>query len=101
MAALAELASRTSELHHGAKCVFDCAEQVRVEDNHTGTHLYRIAVEAATNALKHRRAKNITFSLEGDEKSVTLRVRHDGVGLPRELLETRGRGLKIVPYRPG
>jgi signal transduction histidine kinase len=72
-----------------------------VEDNHTATHLYRIAMEAVTNALKHSRAKNISISLEGDEKSISLRIRDDGVGLPREALETRGMGLKIMRYRAG
>ena len=100
MAALAELASRTSELH-GVTCTFECKEQVLVEDNHTATHVYRIAMEAVTNALKHSRAKNISISLEGDEKSITLRIRDDGVGLPREPPETRGVGLKIMRYRAG
>jgi signal transduction histidine kinase len=72
-----------------------------VEDNHTATHLYRIAAEAVTNALKHSRAQNITISLEGDEMSITLRIRDDGVGLPGEPLETRGMGLKIMRYRAG
>jgi signal transduction histidine kinase len=72
-----------------------------VEDNHTATHLYRIAMEAVTNALKHSRAKNITISLEGDEKSIALHIRDDGVGLPREPTETRGMGLKIMRYRAG
>jgi PAS domain S-box-containing protein len=100
MAALAELASRTSELH-GVTCTFDCKEPVLVEDNQTATHLYRIAREAVTNALKHSRAKKITISLEGDGRSVTLRIRDDGVGLPREPVEVKGMGLKIMRYRAG
>jgi two-component system CheB/CheR fusion protein len=100
MAALAELASRTSGLH-GVTCTFDCREPVLLEDNQTATHLYRIAKEAVTNALKHSRAKNITISLEGDDRSVTLRIRDDGVGFPREPVETKGMGLKIMRYRAG
>ncbi len=100
MAALAELASQTSELH-GVTCTFDCKEQVFVEDNQKATHLYRIAKEAVTNALKHSRAKNITISLDGDDRSVALRVRDDGVGFPREPLENKGMGLKIMRYRAG
>jgi PAS domain S-box-containing protein len=98
MAALAELASQTSELH-GVTCTFDCKEQVFVEHNQTATHLYRIAKEAVTNALKHSRAKNITISLEGDGRSVALRVRDDGVGIAREPSENKGMGLKIMRYR--
>ncbi len=100
MAALAELASRTSELH-GVTCTFECREPVLVEDNQTATHLYRIAKEAVTNALKHSRAKNITISLEKVERFVKLHIQDDGVGLPREPLENKGMGLKIMRYRAG
>jgi signal transduction histidine kinase len=100
MAALAELASRTSELH-GVACAFECRMPVLVEDNQTATHLYRIAREAVTNALKHSRAKKIAISLEGDEWSVTLRIRDDGIGLPPEPVEIKGMGLKIMRYRAG
>jgi signal transduction histidine kinase len=72
-----------------------------VEDNQTATHLYRIAKEAVTNALKHSRAKNITISLDGDVRSIALRIRDDGVGFPREPLENKGMGLKIMRYRAG
>jgi two-component system CheB/CheR fusion protein len=100
MAALAELASQTSELR-GVTCTFECREPVLVEDNQTATHLYRIAKEAVTNALKHSRAKNVTISLEGDTRSVTLHVRDDGVGFPPEPVEVKGMGLKIMRYRAG
>ena len=100
MAALAELASRTSELQ-GVTCTFECKEPVLVDDNHTATHLYRIASEAVTNALKHSQARNVTISLEGDEGSITLRTRDDGVGFPRKPVELKGMGLKIMRYRAG
>jgi PAS domain S-box-containing protein len=100
MAALAELASRTSELHD-VTCTFECREPVLVEDNQTATYLYRIASEAVTNALKHSQARNITISLEGDVRSVTLRIRDDGIGFPREREEGKGMGLKIMRYRAG
>ena len=101
MAALAELASQTSEAH-GVSCTFDCKEPVLVEDNHTATHLYRIAREAVTNALKHSEAKKITITLEGKDRSVALRVWDDGVGFPpQEAAEIKGMGLKIMRYRAG
>jgi PAS domain S-box-containing protein len=100
LAALAELASRTTELH-GVNCTFECREPVLVDDNRTATHLYRIAKEAVTNALKHSRAKNITISMESDGRSIALHVCDDGVGLPPEPLGTKGMGLKIMRYRAG
>jgi PAS domain S-box-containing protein len=100
MAALAELASRTSELH-GVNCTFECREQVLVGDNHTATHLYRIAKEAVTNALKHAGAENIMITLESDDQSVALRVRDDGEGFSPAAMESKGMGLRIMRYRAG
>jgi PAS domain S-box-containing protein len=100
MAALAELASQTSKLP-GVTCTFECGEPVLVEDNQTATHLYRIAREAVTNALKHSQAKNITISLEGDTRSLTLNIRDDGIGFAPEPVDSKGMGLKIMRYRAG
>jgi PAS domain S-box-containing protein len=73
-AALAELASRTSEIH-GVKCTFDCEESVRVEDNHTARHLYHIAQEAVANALRHGRPQHIMISLESGDKAPRVNYR--------------------------
>jgi two-component system CheB/CheR fusion protein len=100
MAALAELASQTSETH-GVTCTFDCKQPILLEDNQTSTHLYRIAREGVANALKHSGAKKIWISLEGDDRSVTLRVRDDGIGFPPEATTLKGMGLKIMRYRAG
>jgi PAS domain S-box-containing protein len=97
-AALVELASRTSELH-GIRCTFDCPEPVEVEDTATATHLFHIAQEAVTNALRHSQGQRVTISLESDEQSLTLRVNDDGLGLRAEAGESKGVGLKIMTYR--
>ncbi len=54
MVALEALASRTEKLYH-YPCRFHLARPVLLEDNDTATHLYRIAQEAVTNAVKHER----------------------------------------------
>jgi len=51
--------------------------------------LYRIAQESITNALRHAGARSIVLSLTVGTDSVALRVRDDGVGMPRPL--PRGR----------
>jgi two-component system sensor histidine kinase UhpB len=47
--------------------------------------LYRIAQEGLTNAVRHAKARTISLWVQGDAESVALRVRDDGVGMPREL----------------
>jgi two-component system sensor histidine kinase UhpB len=47
--------------------------------------VYRIAQEGLTNAVRHAKAHTITLWVQGDAESVALRVRDDGVGMPREL----------------
>jgi signal transduction histidine kinase len=99
-AALAELASRTSEVH-GVRCTFDCGEEVEVADNHAATHLYHIAQEAVTNALRHGQPQHIAITLLGDGKLLTLSIRDDGAGMPPEPADNKGMGLKIMRYRAG
>ncbi len=72
---------------------------VPIHDSQTATHLYRIAQEAITNALKHSRANHITVSLEAHDRGVTLSIRDDGIGLTDQARESNGMGLKIMHYR--
>jgi two-component system CheB/CheR fusion protein len=99
-AALTELALRTRELH-GIQCHFDCPGAVEVVDNQTATHLFHIAQEAVTNALRHANPSAITISLDRDGPLLTLRVHDDGIGLPPEPVDCKGMGLKIMAYRAG
>jgi PAS domain S-box-containing protein len=99
-AALAELATQTNELLT-LSCRFECKEPVPVADNQVATHLYYIAREAVTNALKHSRARNITISMESDDRSVKLGVQDDGLGFPGDPVRLEGVGLKIMRYRAG
>src|SRR5205085_2621931 len=54
--ALRDLAAQACE-NSGIKCHFKAARGVRVLDNTIALHLYRIAQEAVTNAVKHSEAK--------------------------------------------
>jgi signal transduction histidine kinase len=47
-----------------------------------GAHVYRIACEAITNALRHSDAADIDVVLGGDAGRLELSVRDDGRGLP-------------------
>jgi PAS domain S-box-containing protein len=101
MAALEQLATST-QTQTGISCRFQWRGQVAVEDNNVATELFRIAQEAINNAAKHAEARNIELELiGGTDDRISLRVRDDGVGLPADLSQTEGIGLRIMQHRAG
>lgn len=97
-AALTELAERTTR-DSGVPCRFACEQPVRVENNERATHLYRIAQEAVTNALKHGAPRQVTISLSGDNTQILLNIRDDGIGISSTAWQAEGMGLKTMHYR--
>jgi signal transduction histidine kinase len=94
--ALRELASTITE---GFKtpCTFECDRPVEIRERGVATHLYRIAQEAISNALKHSNARNIVLRLEAGTEGLTLTISDDGVGLPPKI--PGGMGLRTMAYR--
>lgn len=99
MTALAELATHT-EKRCGLRCVFECEAPVLLPNHAAATHLFRIAQEAVTNALKHARSKRLVLALRQTPAETTLCIRDFGVGLP-EPPPTAGLGLRLMQYRAG
>lgn len=99
MSALQELAHATTKMF-GVNCSFRCDHPVQVHDNTTATHLYRIAQEAVSNAIKHGRATRIEIGLAAQSNRVFLAVKDNGVGIPATPPRT-GAGLRIMQYRAG
>jgi PAS domain S-box-containing protein len=62
-------------------------------------HLYRIAQEALTNALKHANARSIKVTLDVEPKNVRLEICDDGQGLKVPGQNARGLGLRTMQYR--
>jgi PAS domain S-box-containing protein len=79
-------------------CRFQCERPVLIGDGTVATHLYHIAQEAITNAIKHGGAQNILVRLAEVEGRGTLIVRDDGVGIIEPPAAT-GMGLQIMRYR--
>jgi signal transduction histidine kinase len=96
--ALEELASTTSRLA-GISCSVICSETVPITDNILAIHLFRIAQEALSNALKHGRAKSVVIAFEAGDGTCSLRVSDDGVGFNPLPSERKGMGLSIMRYR--
>ena len=96
--ALRELAANISG---GFKipCAFECDRPVVIPESDVAIHLYRIAQEAITNAVKHSNAKVIVVRLEAPGDGITLTIADDGVGLPENPAARKGMGLRIMAYR--
>lgn len=97
--ALEELAERTAERFQ-VQCDFtsDCANLALHPSR--ATHLYRIATESITNAIRHGEASRITVELvsEGDRGALT--VSDNGSGFAPEILaEAKGLGVRIMRHR--
>jgi PAS domain S-box-containing protein len=65
----------------------------------TTDHLFRIAQEALSNALKHSRANAINVTLDINATAVRLEVCDDGDGLRLPEPNTGGLGLRTMRYR--
>src|ERR1700733_13713485 len=62
-------------------------------------HLFRLAQEAVTNALKHAEATLIQVKLDIQAAVVTLTVGDDCVGLPLQPVSSNRLGLRLMRYR--
>src|SRR5258707_1265668 len=98
MIALAELATRTSELHR-VSCTFECQRPVAIPNNQTAMHLFRMSQEAVTNAIKPGRPQHMVIRLGVEGDLATLGVIEDGTGLPAAPESIAGTGLRIMGYR--
>jgi two-component system sensor kinase FixL len=102
MSALEELVLRTQR-HFRITAEFRCPQPVLVENNEIATHLYRIAQEAVSNALKHGKATRIEIGLAAVGQRIHLAIRDNGQGLPTlpPHQKPKGKGLAIMQYRSG
>ncbi len=97
--ALERLAVNAERLF-GVRCTFEEVGSVLIHDNSVATHLFRIAQEAVSNAVKHGRARHVRISLASGRGQLRLRLQDDGVGFPATLDEDRqGMGVRIMHYR--
>jgi PAS domain S-box-containing protein len=102
--ALAGLAMHARRVY-GIKAVFTHRLQPTLSvDAEAANHLYRIAQEAVTNAVKHGSAKSVKLHLGAARDKLRLTISDDGRGLPadafdRQINERGGMGLRIMRYR--
>jgi PAS domain S-box-containing protein len=104
-----QLLAETVELNHRTPCECYIDKSIVVSDPETQAHLFRIAQEAVSNALRHGDPKNIIITLKcGEGSDRLLMVEDDGSGLPKTKLPGRvktktavapGIGLRVMEYR--
>jgi two-component system sensor kinase FixL len=83
----------------GLSCRFECPDPVRMIDGGLATQLYRIAQEAAHNAVKHARATEMTIRLILEDGHLKLTIHDNGSGFSRDLRIAEGMGLQIMRHR--
>jgi signal transduction histidine kinase len=98
MSSLQELASNTEKLFNVA-CYFYCDRPILIDDYNVANHLYRIAQEAITNAVKHGKPKHVSIRLVGQKDKIFMEIKDDGLGIPIKLNKSKGMGLRIMEYR--
>lgn len=97
--ALRALASRASDMY-GVKVRFQSNIWPQLTLEASGcSHLYRIAQEALSNAVRHGKASEIAIELHVRDEAVTLTVGDNGRGFTLGAGLTSGMGLRIMQYR--
>lgn len=98
-AALQSLADRSKERYGIAAELTSRLKTPLLLDEGDATHLYRIAQEAITNAIRHGRVTRIAIELEAGAERVCLTIRDNGRGFDARRSTAGGMGLKIMHYR--
>ncbi len=99
--ALRDLASNAEKMFR-IRCQCICDDSVAISNPDLALHLYRIAQEALSNAIRHSEATEVLLRLEAStDGRANLVIRDNGKGLPNPLPKDSGMGLRIMRYRAG
>lgn len=97
--ALQALAVRATE-RYGVPVAFESRiEREPPLDQKSATHLFRIAQEALTNAMRHGGASKVKILLAASGRALQLKVTDNGCGFPGVRDGSDGLGLKIMRHR--
>jgi signal transduction histidine kinase len=98
VAALRRLAGNAERLFR-IRCTFEERGDALIHDETTASHLYRIAQEAVSNAVKHGHATEVNIGLASEETLLRLWIRDDGSGFAEDWREHQGLGVRTMAYR--
>jgi signal transduction histidine kinase len=99
LSAALEALAQDGERRFRIRCRFSRRGDLAAIDGTIAAHLYRVAQEAITNAVKHGPATIVNIELGEDGGALELVVTNDGKSSPDPAGFTRGRGLRIMEYR--
>jgi len=94
------LLAETIRTNHRTACTCEVNPDIKIEEPEKETHIYRIAQEAANNALRHGHPSSIHLSLQrlGQHEAV-LKIEDNGSGLAKRTPAHSGIGLRVMDYR--
>jgi PAS domain S-box-containing protein len=93
------LLAETIRTNHRTACTCEINPDIKIEDSEKETHIYRIAQEAANNALRHGHPTLIKLSLQRHrDHEAVLKIEDNGSGLGKRA-PGNGIGLRVMDYR--
>ncbi len=93
-----QLLAETIRTNHRTSCTCEIDPDIRLEDPEKETHIFRIAQEAANNALRHGNPKQLKLSLQRtSDQDCELTVADNGTGFSRKAGD--GIGMRVMDYR--
>jgi len=96
--ALRELAANAESIFR-IECTVDEPGGIKPPPVGTGVHLYRIAQEAISNAVRHGKARHVEVRLRSTGGELLMQIADDGSGIDPTAASMNGMGLRIMRYR--
>lgn len=98
--ALEQLTKQVEKLFD-VHCTINNKGNISIHNDMQGMHLYRIAQESISNAVKHGQASNIVIDLIKENGSLQLSIKDDGIGFAESQKKNKkkGMGINIMRYR--
>lgn len=97
-AALERLVQNAERLFN-IKCKLSSTENIAFGDTTSLIHLFRIAQEATSNAVKHGNATEVHISLKADKEKMILKIDDNGTGFSADWDKQKGLGVRIMSFR--
>ncbi len=97
-AALQELANSLTRMT-GIEVHLEDRGELCLKQAEVAMHLYRIAQEAVSNAVKHSGADSVQIRLEQDQHMLRMSIEDNGQGMGLSAQRGEGMGLRTMRYR--